>query len=72
MTADRLRKIREKVEELYTLYDVAELTGFSIVTVRRHMQKGALPTIKIGGARRVTQTDLIIYLKGTPGEGSVK
>lgn len=72
MASQRIKELEAKEGRLFTLYEVAEYAKFSINTVRNHMVKGALVTIKIGGARRVREEDLKIYLRGTPGEDSLK
>ena len=62
----RKSDLEKRFGKLYTLYDVADYAECSIVTVRNHMIKGALETIKIGGMRRVSEDALARYLGGTP------
>ncbi len=68
----RKDELEKRFGKLYTLYDVAELAECTIVTVRNHMTKGALETVKIGGMRRVTEEGLERYLNGTPQAEKLK
>lgn len=64
--------LEKRFGKLYTLYQVAEYAECSIVTVRNHMAKGALETIKIGGMRRVREEQLRRYLSDTPHVEKIK
>ena len=46
------------MEKLLTLQEAAEKLQISRATIYRHMKNNILKTVKIGGARRVRQTDL--------------
>lgn len=63
-------------ERLLTVGEVAEVLGCSLRTARGLISDGALPSLKIGGLRRVTRTALDSYLAaercaicGKPAEG---
>lgn len=72
MPSKELDDFIAKHGKLYTMYDVAEYAKVNVVTIRNHIVKGALRSVKIGGIRRIREADLIEYLKGTEGEGKVK
>jgi excisionase family DNA binding protein len=38
--------------------DIAQLTGASLRTVRRWISDGAIPSVKLGGARLVAEAEL--------------
>jgi excisionase family DNA binding protein len=38
--------------------DIARLTGMSLRTVRRWISDGAIPSVKLGGARLVAEAEL--------------
>jgi excisionase family DNA binding protein len=43
-----------EADEVYTVPEVAELLKTSVRTVQRWVRDGRLPSLKIGGLRRVT------------------
>lgn len=55
--------MKDKIS-LYTLQEVADIVKMDIMTIYRHRKAGKLQTIKIGSEYRVTQEDLMKYLKG--------
>jgi excisionase family DNA binding protein len=51
-------KIAEPKEELLTIKEAAELLKVSDVSVKRYISKGVIPSVKIGGARRIIKNDV--------------
>lgn len=51
-------------EHLLTVSEIADRARLSEVTVRRHIQKGALQARKICGSLRVAEDDAAEYLRG--------
>lgn len=49
--------------KFYTAKEVADLLGFHVNTVRRHIKQGKLKAIKIGRGYRIEENDLKEYLK---------
>lgn len=47
---------------LLTLQAVSEATALSMETIYRLTQQGALPVIRVGGARRVDERDLEAFV----------
>ena len=56
----------EQFEPLLTLKQVAVVLGLSERSVRRIIQAGDLPAIRIGGSPRIRSADLRAYLDGAP------
>lgn len=50
--------------EYVSLTEIAGWTGQHIATLRRHVVKGALRTVRVGGKRLVSVAALIEYLGG--------
>ena len=50
--------------EFVSLTEIAGWTGQHIATLRRHVVKGALPTVRVGGKRLVSVAALVRYLGG--------
>ena len=57
---------REQFEPLLTLKQVAVVLGLSERSVRRIIQAGDLPAIRVGGSPRIRSADLRAYLDGAP------
>lgn len=51
-----MEKIKE--EELLTIKEAAELLKVSEITVKRYITKEIIPSVKIGGARRIIKNDI--------------
>ena len=56
----------EQFEPLLTLKQVAVVLGLSERSVRRIIQAGDLPAIRVGGSPRIRSADLRAYLDGAP------
>jgi excisionase family DNA binding protein len=52
------KAIAEPEEELLTIKEAAELLKVSEVTVKRYISKQVIPSVKIGGARRIIKNDV--------------
>jgi excisionase family DNA binding protein len=66
---------RRPVAEQWKLPEVARRLGVSEKTARRYVKSGALPSVFVGGAYRVSQEDLQRFLQGakvTPSGDSPK
>lgn len=63
-------KIEE--DEVYTVPEVAELLKTSVRTVQRWVRDGRLPSLKIGGLRRVTGAAVKQLLAQTEVRASAK
>lgn len=50
-------------KEFYTVYEVAKMLKVSDRTVRKHIEKGLLPALKIGTVYRVGREDLEEYFE---------
>ena len=48
--------------EALTVKQVAELLGVSQPTVRAYIQRGILPSLELGGCRRILRSDLESFL----------
>ena len=46
--------------------EIAALLGLSVRTVRRWIEDGTLPSLKLGGARLVAEADLLTRLRRRP------
>ena len=55
----------DEMKELLTVAQAVEQSGFSLGTIRRHIQKGALPSLRVGPTRRVRirRVDFVRYLQ---------
>lgn len=51
------------MEKLYTPKEVAEITGFSIGTVRNYMSDGTIKSVKILGSNRVKESTIRDLIK---------
>ena len=60
------RPVREPFDRLLRLKEVGLLLGLSERSVRRIVQAGDLPAIRIGGSPRIRSADLRAYLNGAP------
>src|SRR5215218_7138902 len=66
---------RRPVAEQWKLPEVARRLGVSEKTARRYVKSGALPSVFVGGAYRVSEEDLKGFLQGakvTPSGGPPK
>jgi excisionase family DNA binding protein len=52
---------------IYTTAEVADMLGVSAQTVKRLIRAGDLASHKVGAQRRITQSQLDTYLRGTTG-----
>lgn len=52
------KAIAEPEEELLTIKEAAELLKVSEVSVKRYISKEVIPSVKIGGARRIIKNDV--------------
>lgn len=52
------KKTTETEEELLTIKEAAELLKVSEVSVKRYISKEVIPSVKIGGARRIIKNDV--------------
>jgi excisionase family DNA binding protein len=52
---------------IYTTAEVADMLGVSAQTVKRLIKTGDLASHKVGAQRRITQSQLDAYLRGTAG-----
>lgn len=55
-------------EKLLTVEEVAAETKMAVVTIRRHIAKGALPVVRVGPYRRIriTRAALLAYIGPVP------
>ena len=51
-------KSDQQTEELLTIKEAADLLKVSEVTVKRYVSKEVIPSVKIGGARRIIKNDI--------------
>jgi excisionase family DNA binding protein len=56
--------------EYLSAAEIAELTGMSLRTVRRWINKEVLPSTKLGGARLVARADLECLLFSPPTQAA--
>jgi len=52
------QKTIEKEEELLTVKEAADLLKVSEISVKRYISKEVIPSVKIGGARRIIKNDV--------------
>lgn len=52
------KTIAESEEELLTIKEAAELLKVSEVSIKRYISKKVIPSVKIGGARRILKNDV--------------
>ena len=64
--SERSMPQRELLDRLLTLKDVALILSLSERSVRRIIQAGDFPAIRIGGSPRIRSADLRTYLDGAP------
>ena len=55
-----------QIEPLITMKQVGLVLGLSERSVRRIIQAGDLPAIRVGGSPRIRSADLRAYLDGAP------
>jgi len=48
----------------YTVGEIAEASGYTEFTIRRHIAEGILPSVRVAGRRLILQEDALKYLKG--------
>jgi excisionase family DNA binding protein len=53
---------RAPLEPVYTVREVADAAKQHELTVRRHIYKGALHVVKVGGSIRITKQEAMRYL----------
>jgi len=53
-------------DQLRTVPEVAAVLALSKESVGRLIKAGALPSVKVGGARRIRQSDLDAFIAGRP------
>jgi len=49
---------KQQTEKLLTIKEAAELLKVSEVTVKRYVSKEVIPSMKLGGARRIIKNDI--------------
>jgi excisionase family DNA binding protein len=54
----RKKVTAEQTEELLTIKEAAELLKVSEISVKRYVSKEVIPSVKIGGARRIIKNDV--------------
>jgi excisionase family DNA binding protein len=60
----------DNTQNLLSLSEVAERLNISLITVRRLIERGELPSLKIGKVRRVKPADLEAYLRKAARAGA--
>jgi excisionase family DNA binding protein len=55
--------VRDRIEKLLTIADVAQVLGISRGSVYRLMRSGELPAIRVGERARFEPTDVRAYLE---------
>jgi hypothetical protein len=50
--------------EFVSLAEIAGWTGLHIATLRRHVEKGALRTVVLGGGKRLVRIDALLEYLG--------
>lgn len=60
-----VQMLREEGFDYLTIHEVAEVAKQSSVTIRRHIAKGALRSVKVGGSVRIPVDDARRYLGGS-------
>lgn len=53
-----------KLDELYSVREIAEMAKLHPVTIRRHIKEGKLTPIKVGGSVRISQKEKDRFLTG--------
>ena len=56
-------KAMEKLEKLYTPEEVADILKFSKKTVQNYISNGRIKSVKVFGANRVRESDLLELIK---------
>ena len=64
MLAQRGVKAGQDTGRLFTIRDIAELAGVSVMTVRRWIDAGDLKIHRLGRLVRISQADLAVFLAG--------
>ena len=54
----RKKATAEQTEELLTIKEAADLLKVSEISVKRYVSKEIIPSVKIGGARRIIKNDV--------------
>lgn len=50
--------------KLFKVKEVAETLGFAEITIRQWIQHGKIKSIKVGGSRRIPESEVIRLQKG--------
>ena len=58
-----MAKVPETLPVFYSVKQVAEKLGLSAKTIRRWIDVGELPVHRLGRSIRITESDLITFLK---------
>lgn len=53
-----IKKTQKEIEELLTIKEAAKLLKVSQITIKRYISKEIIPSVKIGGARRIIRNDI--------------
>jgi len=56
-------------QPLLTLQEVSKRLNVSLITIRRLIERGQLPSLKVGKVRRVRPADLEAYLSKAAADG---
>ena len=56
-------KIMDKLEKLYTPEEVADILKFSKKTVQNYISNGNIKSVKVFGANRVRESDLLDLIR---------
>ena len=54
----KITKAHTNSEELLTMKEAATLLKVSEISIKRYVSKGVIPSVKIGGARRVIKNEV--------------
>ena len=52
------------MDEYYTVKELSQLVKISDITIRQWIHDGKLKSVKIGGARRITKSEIERLIKG--------
>lgn len=55
---DTYMQYEDKTQQLLTVREAAELLNVSEISVKRYVSQGLIPSVKIGGARRIIQNEV--------------
>lgn len=56
-------KVMDKLEKLYTPEEVADVLKFSKKTVQNYISNGRIKSVKVFGANRVRESDLLDLIR---------